>query len=202
MCTCLSLALLIVAAFEQRPLPTQADLDATIEKWNEAARPGRIMRTKSSTPAFLLTDDAFAAIEDAEKIGDKEIVIELAKTGKAFLETSSVRVRVLGSVDYLCPAFRTLHMECKSGADKLRGSYKELVDWHTRAGRERMLESVKRVGVGTERELDRRMTDRAKAFREHDISLLWSSYYANVRVLDGKRVGDRGFIRFAELKAQ
>jgi hypothetical protein len=202
MCRLLLIVLLSISAFGQVSLPTEADLDATIAKWNDATRPGRIMRTRSRTPTFLLTEDVFSDIEDAERIHDTEIVIELVKTGKAFVESSPVRVRILGAVDSICPAFRVLQMECHSGPDKLRGFFKELTDWHTSAGRRRILGTMKRAGGGTPEEFEKRMATRAVLFRQHDISIVWSHYYANVRVLDGKHIGDRGYIKFTELQPQ
>jgi hypothetical protein len=179
----LLIAIINGAAYAQGP--TLADLDATIAKWNEYAKPGRVMRTKADSSVFLAEQGLFPSVEKAYAMGDHEISIGLVKKGLAFVVEGKVRVRLIGFENKMCQQFRQITSTCYSTEHMMRTG-----------GTNALSPKYRRIMKGQGSNLDALL----KRIGDHDISEYIAEEYARVRILDGEHVGEDGWIKLSELE--
>jgi hypothetical protein len=180
---------------EQGP-PNAGDLRILVEDWKRLTAPGTILNMNPHV--ILLFDEGdIRTIEDAKKIGDdRDTCTELIAKNRAAAIPEPTEVRLLGTVQVVCFAFRGLGIPCKDVPATLEGLYREVPSTY----REALSTTPILVGHLTEGDWKKHHDGLVKMFTEHDLSGFIGDAYAFVRVVSGTQAGTKGWVRMTELR--
>ncbi|MGD0013203.1 MAG: hypothetical protein ABSD56_02075 [Bryobacteraceae bacterium] len=184
------LAVLAQSAAPQQPTgsATREDLDATVARWNSLVAPGKVVRTRAGTKAvFLQSEREIESLLNAAKIGDEaDTLAEFIRDKRAFVESTAVDVRVLGSFQEICLALRTLGVACSDVPTTMRGLFEDL--------------SNRRAIVGLPKDdRERRLAGLTAMFKNRDVSRFVANTYLFVRVLAGQHQGQKGYVKLSSI---